>query len=188
MDCLWFKLIGCLALWLYHRGPPFDGKNRNRGIVLQWGAKCQLFWCHLHSLYVNSEVNDALLKAFLIGLSICDLFLNQLVSRSDLNSSKELSKETCRRAVWCDPDSCDLVSGQPKAEELPSRRSSLKGSSGKAGRRQSGESNWEVHLEDVRAMSGLNACWDRYESRHVSWKKFIIQIRSILVMNSTQKT
>ena len=40
-------------------------------------------------------------------------------ARSDLNSSKELSKE------------------------LPSRRSSLKGSSGKAGRRQSGESNWE---------------------------------------------
>ena len=42
-----------------------------------------------------------------------------------------------------------------KAEELPSRRSSLKGSSGKAGRRQSGESNWEVLWEDMRIQCGV---------------------------------
>ena len=58
-----------------------------------------------------------------------------------------------------------------KAEELPSRRSSLKGSSGKAGRRQSGESNWEVLLEDMRIQCGVEntPCWDGYELRHVWW-------------------
>lgn len=58
-----------------------------------------------------------------------------------------------------------------KAEELPSRRSSLKGSSGKAGRRQSGESNWEVLWEDMRIQCGVGntPCWDGYELRHVWW-------------------